>query len=89
MIGNSKGNYRVDKLHTILLYEADYNLMNKHVGRDMMNNAEKALILAKEQYGSRKRKASITHASNKRLTFDILRQKKMRRNMLMRSKILL
>ena len=76
MIEKSKGNCRVDKLRTILLYEADYNLMNKHVGRDMMSKAENALILAKEQYGSRKRKAAITHALNKRLTFDILRQQK-------------
>ena len=76
MIEKSKGNCRVDKLRTILLYEADYNLMNKHVGRDMMSKAEKALILANEQYGSRKRKAAITHSLNKRLTFDILRQQK-------------
>ena len=38
--------------------------------------AEKAKLLAKEQYGSRKRKAAIHHALNKRLTFDILRQQR-------------
>lgn len=42
----------------------------------MMSKAEKALILAKDQYGSRKRKAAITHALNKRLAFHILRQQK-------------
>ena len=76
MIEKSKGNFRVDKLRTILLYEADFNLNNKYIGRDMMFKAEKAKILAKEQYGSRKKKAAITHALNKRLTFDILRQQR-------------
>ena len=76
MIEKQKGNFRVEKLRTILLYEADFNLNNKYIGRDMMEKAEKGKVLAKEQYGSRKRKAAITHALNKRLTFDILRQKR-------------
>ena len=76
MLEKIKGNCIVEKLRTILLYEADFNLMNKHVGRHMMSIAEKALILAKEQYGSRKKKSAITHALNKRLTFDILRQQR-------------
>ena len=59
-----------------LLIEADFNLNNKYIGRDMLCKAEKALLLANEQYGSRKRKTAILHALNKRLTFDILRQQK-------------
>ena len=76
MIEKKKGNYRVDRLRTILLYEADFNMNNKYLGRDMMQQAEKRKILANEQYGSRKKKAAILHALNKRLTFDILRQQK-------------
>ena len=48
-------NFRVDKLRTILLYEADFNLNNKYIGQGMMHKAEKAKVLAKEQYGSRKK----------------------------------
>ena len=78
MIEKKKGVFKVDKLRTILLYEADFNMNNKYVGRDMMYKAEAAQLLAKEQYGSRKRKAAISHALNKRLTFDIMRQQKKR-----------
>ena len=76
MLEKKRGNFRVDKLRTILLYEADFNMNNKHAGRDVMSKVERALTLAKEQYGSRKRKSSISHALKKRLTFDILRQQK-------------
>ena len=69
-------NLRVDKLRAIILFETDFNLNNEYIGRDMMSKAEKVLILAKEQYGSRKRRTAILHALNKRLTFDILRQEK-------------
>ena len=57
-------------------YGADFNMNNKHLGREMMYSAEAADILAEEQYGSRKDKAAILHALNKRLTFDILRQQR-------------
>lgn len=30
-----QGNFRVDKLRSTLLCEADFNLNNKYVGRDM------------------------------------------------------
>ena len=76
LLEKSKGNCRIDKLRKILLYEADFNMNNKYLGRDMMKCAEKGKMLAKEQYGSRKRKTAILHALNKRLTFDILRQQK-------------
>ena len=69
----SKGNCRIDKLRKILLYEVNFNTNNKYMGRDTMKTVEKGKILAKEQYGSRKRKTVILHALNKRLTFEILR----------------
>ena len=39
-----------------------------------MYKIEEVKILTKSQYDSRKKKSSITHALNKRLTFDILIQ---------------
>ena len=59
MLKKKNGYFRADKLRTILLYEVDFNQNIKYVGRDMNRKAEKAKILAKEQYGSRKRKAVI------------------------------
>ena len=47
-----------------------------YVFSDLMTNAEKNGTVAKEQYGSRKRHSAEDHCLNKRLTFDILRQKK-------------
>ena len=37
-------------LHIILLYKADFNMNNKHIGRYMMKITEKGEILAKEQH---------------------------------------
>ena len=48
MIEKKQGNYRVDKLRTILLYEADFSTNTKYLGRDMMKQAEKVKILVKE-----------------------------------------
>ena len=76
LLTKEHGNFRINRLRTILLYEADYNFNNKVLGRRMMYNAESANILAPEQYGSRKSKAAIECALNKRLMFDILRQTK-------------
>jgi hypothetical protein len=70
------GNFRVDSLRTILLYEADFNQNNKLLGRRMMAHAERLGLLAPEQYGSRHSLSAIAHAVNKRLTFDLISQKK-------------
>ena len=43
----------MDKLRTILLYEADFNMNNKYMGRVMMYKAEVAKLMAEEQYSSR------------------------------------
>ena len=64
MLEKSKGNRRVGKLYKILLYEADFNMNNKHIGSDMMQTVEKG----EEQYGNMKRKTAILHSLNKRLT---------------------
>ena len=76
IIDKSKVNYRVDKLRTILLYEADFNMNNKYIGKDMIQKAEKCKVLAREQYVSRQKKAAILHALNKRLAFYLQRQQR-------------
>ena len=74
MLEKISGNCRVDKLRTILLYEADFNMMNKYIGKTMMKYAEDHDLISKVQYGGRKRRAANGHALNKRLFFDKLRQ---------------
>jgi hypothetical protein len=63
-------------LRTIVLFPADCNFAFKHVGRKMMQLAEKTKAIAPEQYGSRKGHKAIDLAVNKTLTNDILRQLK-------------
>ena len=76
MLEKNKRIFRADKLRKNLLYEADSNQNNKYVRRDMMRKTEKAKLLAKGQYRSRKRKAAIHHALNKRLIFEMLLRKR-------------
>ena len=77
MLEKKKGDFRVNRLRTILLFEADFNQNNKLLVKEMMSHAESHKCLAPEQYGSRKRFTAIEHALNKRLTFDILRQQRL------------
>ena len=76
MLLKKEGVTRVDKLRTIVLFEADFNYMNKFIGREMMRAAERNGTMADEQYGSRTGRKAIDQAVNKRLFFDILRQRK-------------
>ena len=64
--------FQVDKLRTIVLFEADFNFINKAVSRKLARMAENKKSLAREQYGSRKNHRSINHVLNKRLCFDLL-----------------
>ena len=49
---------------------------NKKLGRDVMAFAEKHKALAPEQFGSRKNHQSVLAALNKRLTMDLLQQRR-------------
>ena len=49
---------------------------NKIMGRQMMQHCKKLGLIAPEQYGSRKNKSAIKHATNKVLAYDITRQQK-------------
>ena len=71
MLQKKLDKFEVMTLHTILLYEPDFNQNNKKLGRDMMYNAEQLKTLAVEQFGSRKALSAVDHALNKVLTFDI------------------
>ena len=75
MILKKVGLYDVEKLRTIVLYEADFNHNNKYIGKTMMSYAMKKSLMAPEQYSTPGCKA-IDHALNKRLVFDVVRYQK-------------
>lgn len=76
MILKKVNSLRVTKLRTIVLFEADFNMMNKCISKKLANTAEKRNALAIEQFGSRKRHKPIEHAVNKRVALDLLRQRR-------------
>ena len=65
MLYKKVANNHVEKLRTILLYEADFNAVNKILGRHMLANGENCDSIAPEQYGSRKNKTAIIQCLNK------------------------
>ncbi len=71
-----KGNWQVDKLRIILLYKADFNFLNRKLGREALRQAETYNQVTAEQYGSRRsgQHWAIRQALNKKLTFDIIQQ---------------
>ena len=78
MLKKKENKIEADKLRTILLLEADYNHLNKKLGRDLMIHAEKHHLIAPEQFGSRKNHSCIDQVLVKRLYYDSLRT--LRRN---------
>ena len=70
MILKKEGLYDVDRLRTIVLYEADFNHNNKYLGKSMMEHTMRSNLLVKEQYSIPGKKA-IGHVINRRLIFDI------------------
>jgi len=57
MLEKIAGNCKATKLRIILLFEADFNQLNKFVGKEMMYQAEENGLVAGEQYGSQHGKA--------------------------------
>jgi len=45
------GNCKVAKLRIILLFEADFNQLNKFIGKEMMHQAEENGLIVGKQYG--------------------------------------
>jgi len=72
MIEKTTGDFNVEKLQIILLFEADFNANNKWIGRAVMYQVEQAHILAEEQYRSRKFKSAIHQCLNKCLLYDVI-----------------
>ena len=72
MIPKKQHDLRPAKLRLITLLHALFNHNNKWVGKKLMEYGETNQQLAREQYGSRKKKSSGQHALNKRLTLDFL-----------------
>jgi hypothetical protein len=73
MLLKKPGCYDPATFRTILLYEADFNFVLKMMGRRMMRNAERASLIAPEQFGSRKNHTAICQVVNKVLTYDVSR----------------
>jgi len=69
------GEFQVDKMRAIQLYDAEKNMVNKYLGREILAHAEKAKALCKDQYGSRKNHKAIMTCLNKELTMDLFWQK--------------
>ena len=70
------GVYDVEKMRTITLMDAAFNMNNKQLGRDLLIHAEALKNLPREQYGSQKNHRSSTAAANKVLTMDLLRMRR-------------
>jgi hypothetical protein len=64
----------VEKVRTIVLFQGDFNYLNKNIGRHIMKDGEAYGQLAWEQYGSREGKNVIEHSLNKVLSSDLIRQ---------------
>ncbi len=68
------GNFNVEKLRIILLFEANFNASNKWLGRAIMLNTETLDLLADEQYRSNRQNAVVLQCLNKGLFYNLLRQ---------------
>jgi len=73
MLEKVAGNCAVEKLRIIMLFEADFNNINKWIGRAVMHNAERHNNIAPEQYSSCNHKAAGMQCLNKRLFYDYIR----------------
>lgn len=62
--------FRIEKLRTILLLEADFNMNNKQLGRDLMWKAEQDNSLAANNYGVWKKKCAVEVSLNITLTYN-------------------
>jgi len=72
MLEETSGDFNVEKLHIILLFEADFNANNKWIGRAVMYQAEKAHLLVEEQFGSCKFRSTIHQCLNRQLFYNIM-----------------
>ena len=62
--------WKANKLRTILLLEADFNMNNKAIGADAMRLGEQAKALARDNCGGRKQPQAAEVSLNAQLTFN-------------------
>jgi len=72
LCGGNRGNCDTTKLRIILLFEANFNQLNKFIGKEMMYQAEENGLIMGEQYGSQHGKSVIIQSLNKQLAFDLI-----------------
>jgi len=65
MLEKTSGNFNVEKLQIILLFEADFNSNNKLLGQAVMLMAKSLDLLEDEQYGSATTRQQYFNASTK------------------------
>ena len=68
--------FEVEKMRTIQLMPAAFNMNNKKTGREVMANVESFNLLPNEQAGSRKNHRAILTALSKVLCIDLIRARK-------------
>ena len=67
---------RPHRLRTILIFDIEPNIHNKHLGRTATRRPKNINGLAPEQYGSRKAKAEDIQALITRLFYDLIRKQR-------------
>jgi len=65
--------YRANKLCTVLLLEADFNMNNKKPGKEAMEIGERLHLLTRDNYGGRKKLRAAEISMNQQLTYDSIR----------------
>ena len=68
--------HNIDSMRAIQLFDPEFNMINKNLGRQMMRNTELANALSTEQCGSRKKHKVVSCCLAKVCFMDTLRQKK-------------
>jgi hypothetical protein len=76
MIPKKVSSTHVRKLRIIVLFHALFNMLNKRVGRAMIQQADSLNLIPEEAYGSRPGRRANICALNKVLATDLLRQLK-------------
>jgi len=73
MIEKTTGDFNVEKLHIILLFEANFNTNSKWISWAIMYQAKQEHLMADEQFGSHKFKSAISQCLNKHLLYNLIR----------------
>ena len=76
MIPKKQTSINVEKLRIIVLFHAMYNMVNKRVGRSMVQRAHDQQLIPLEAFGSVPNRQANVCALNKALVNDILRQQR-------------